>query len=165
MGPQRLLWISYGRHSSTGSTRTGAPETCGARVTITGHLCSKNSRTGREQPHSPRKNTTGKFYRGAHCRLRLLPPRVPPPHCPQAPKHAAKWGCIWNRDIAGLVAASGLQVEELSTYHFGTTYFIVASPGPRSAEPQAAVGLRRMRGCMIDTQAFALAAQARGRPS
>jgi hypothetical protein len=45
-----------------------------------------------------------------------------------APKHAAQWGCVWNRDIRALVESSGLRVVSLSTYHFGTTYYVVATP-------------------------------------
>jgi hypothetical protein len=48
----------------------------------------------------------------------------------RAAEHAADWGCVWNRDIEGIVAKAGLEVVERSTYHFGTTYYIVAKPGP-----------------------------------
>lgn len=50
-----------------------------------------------------------------------------------APKHAAQWGCVWNRDIRALVESSGLRVVSLSTYHFGTTYYVVATPSERAA--------------------------------
>ena len=39
--------------------------------------------------------------------------------------HAEKWGCHWNRDILGLVKEAGLQVEDVRTYHLGTTWAIV----------------------------------------
>ena len=45
-----------------------------------------------------------------------------------APAHAAKWGCIWNRDIAAIAKESGLAIEYMSTWHFGTTYYIVGRP-------------------------------------
>ena len=38
-------------------------------------------------------------------------------------------GCYWNCDIVGIVEAAGLEVVECRTFHFGTTYYIVASPG------------------------------------
>lgn len=50
-----------------------------------------------------------------------------------AVQHATKWGCIWNRDIAGIVARSGLEVESMTTYHFGTTYLIIGKPGKNSS--------------------------------
>ncbi|KAF8434660.1 S-adenosyl-L-methionine-dependent methyltransferase [Terfezia claveryi] len=45
-----------------------------------------------------------------------------------APKHAETWGCWWNRDIQGILKESGLNVEKISRYHFGTTYWIEATP-------------------------------------
>ena len=51
----------------------------------------------------------------------------------QAVEHAAKWGCVWNRDIKSIVEASCLEVISLDTYHFGTTYYIVGRPGRSSA--------------------------------
>ncbi|KAF8420657.1 S-adenosyl-L-methionine-dependent methyltransferase [Tirmania nivea] len=45
-----------------------------------------------------------------------------------APKHAETWGCWWNRDIEGILKESGLNVEKISRYHFGTTYWIEATP-------------------------------------
>ena len=45
-----------------------------------------------------------------------------------APRHAAKWGCWWNRDIAGIVRSAGLTVLEEQTHHLGTTTVIVAAP-------------------------------------
>ncbi|RLN85277.1 hypothetical protein BBJ28_00002755 [Nothophytophthora sp. Chile5] len=44
--------------------------------------------------------------------------------------HAQKWGCHWNRDILTLVEQAGLEVETVHRFHFGTTYYIVAKPGP-----------------------------------
>lgn len=43
--------------------------------------------------------------------------------------HASKWGCVWNRDILKLIHESGLKIDSIHNYHFGTTYLIVASPG------------------------------------
>lgn len=45
-----------------------------------------------------------------------------------APKHASTWGCWWNRDISKILEDSGLRVEKVSRYHFGTTYWIEARP-------------------------------------
>ena len=42
-----------------------------------------------------------------------------------AERHAKNWGCCWNRDLDDIVKQSGLQVETLSTWHFGTTYYVV----------------------------------------
>ncbi|KAF0697997.1 Aste57867_11328 [Aphanomyces stellatus] len=47
-------------------------------------------------------------------------------------KHAERWGCFWNRDILQIVADAGLQVESVYRFHFGTTYYIVARPKPKS---------------------------------
>ena len=45
-----------------------------------------------------------------------------------AERHAMNWGCVWNRDIANIVESSGLELEKLDTWHFGTTYYIVCRP-------------------------------------
>ena len=42
-----------------------------------------------------------------------------------AQPHAAKWGCYWNRDILKIVRDAGLEIVEVRTYHFGTTYYII----------------------------------------
>jgi len=47
-------------------------------------------------------------------------------------KHTEKWGCIWNRDISEIVEEVGLEVKSSYRVHFGTTYYITASP--RKAE-------------------------------
>ena len=47
----------------------------------------------------------------------------------QAVQHATNWGCVWNRDIERIVEESGLKVESLHTFHFGTTYYIIGRPG------------------------------------
>jgi len=49
-----------------------------------------------------------------------------------AERHAKNLGCVWNRDIDLLVDKSGLQVEKLDTWHFGTTYYIVCKPGDKA---------------------------------
>ena len=59
-----------------------------------------------------------------------------------APKHAAQWGCVWNRDIRALVENSGLKVNSISTYHFGTTYYIVATPSQEKT-PTTQAGEKR----------------------
>lgn len=45
-----------------------------------------------------------------------------------AERHAKNWGCVWNRDIDDIVQASGLEIEKLDNWHFGTTYYIVCRP-------------------------------------
>lgn len=46
-----------------------------------------------------------------------------------AETHAKNWGCVWNRDLDQIIADSGcLDVEILSRYHFGTTYYVVCRP-------------------------------------
>ena len=46
-----------------------------------------------------------------------------------AERHARNWGCVWNRDIDAILRGAGLKVETLSTWHFGTTYYVVCRPG------------------------------------
>lgn len=44
-------------------------------------------------------------------------------------KHLRNWGCVWNRDIAEIVHASeDVEVVSVQTFHFGTTYLVVARP-------------------------------------
>lgn len=47
-----------------------------------------------------------------------------------AERHAANWGCVWNRDLDAIIKepASKLQIEKLSKWHFGTTYYVVCRP-------------------------------------
>ena len=47
-----------------------------------------------------------------------------------AEQHAANWGCVWNRDLDALLQAADdvLEVQTLSRYHFGTTYYVVCRP-------------------------------------
>lgn len=45
-----------------------------------------------------------------------------------AERHAKNWGCVWNRDLDQIVEDSGLQVDTLHTWHFGTTYYMVCRP-------------------------------------
>jgi methyltransferase OMS1 len=45
-----------------------------------------------------------------------------------AETHAQNWGCVWNRDMDKLLQQSGLHVERLDTWHFGTTYYVVCRP-------------------------------------
>jgi methyltransferase OMS1, mitochondrial len=49
-----------------------------------------------------------------------------------AETHAANWGCVWNRDLDDILAKSGLEVESIHTWHFGTTYYVVCRPAPPS---------------------------------
>jgi len=45
-----------------------------------------------------------------------------------AERHAMNWGCVWNRDIDDIVEKSGLKIDTINTFHFGTTYYIIGSP-------------------------------------
>jgi methyltransferase OMS1, mitochondrial len=42
--------------------------------------------------------------------------------------HAKKHGCWWDRDIGQIVKDSGLEVEEMRRYNFGTTWFFILKP-------------------------------------
>ena len=47
-----------------------------------------------------------------------------------AEMHAKTWGCVWNRDLDEIIERSGLNVEYLTTWHFGTTYYVrLRKPG------------------------------------
>lgn len=46
-----------------------------------------------------------------------------------AERHAKNWGCVWNRDLDRILEDSGLQIETIYTWHFGTTYYTVCRPG------------------------------------
>lgn len=45
-----------------------------------------------------------------------------------AERHAKNWGCVWNRDLDDIIEQSGIELETLTTWHFGTTYYCVCSP-------------------------------------
>ena len=45
-----------------------------------------------------------------------------------AQQHAHNWGCIWNRDIVALIKQAGLEVKDVTRWHFGTTYIVQAKP-------------------------------------
>jgi len=45
-----------------------------------------------------------------------------------AERHAKNWGCVWNRDLDEILKESGLKIDNLHTWHFGTTYYIVCHP-------------------------------------
>jgi methyltransferase OMS1 len=45
--------------------------------------------------------------------------------------HISCSGCVWNRDIDNIVERSGLKMQKLHNFHFGTTYYIVAKPSNR----------------------------------
>ncbi len=49
-----------------------------------------------------------------------------------APKHFAKWGCWYNRDVDAIVKASGLRVVSRSRWHFGTTYVYECEPASKA---------------------------------
>ena len=45
-----------------------------------------------------------------------------------AERHAKNWGSVWNRDLDKIIEESGLDVEYLHNWHFGTTYYVVCRP-------------------------------------
>jgi methyltransferase OMS1 len=45
-----------------------------------------------------------------------------------AVSHADHYGCWWNRDIGAIVEQSGLEVEYMKRYHWGTTWELVLRP-------------------------------------
>mmetsp|Transcript_9274 Transcript_9274/g.23055 ORF Transcript_9274/g.23055 Transcript_9274/m.23055 type:complete len:269 (-) Transcript_9274:320-1126(-) len=45
-----------------------------------------------------------------------------------AERHAKNWGCVWNRDLDKIIEDSGLEMDTLQTWHFGTTYYVVCRP-------------------------------------
>lgn len=45
-----------------------------------------------------------------------------------AERHAKNWGCVYNRDLDSILKESGVIVETLHTWHFGTTYYVVCRP-------------------------------------
>lgn len=47
-----------------------------------------------------------------------------------AAMHADRYGCWFNKDIGKVVEDSGLVVERIKRYHFGTTWEIVLRPAP-----------------------------------
>ncbi|KAF1983723.1 S-adenosyl-L-methionine-dependent methyltransferase [Aulographum hederae CBS 113979] len=47
----------------------------------------------------------------------------------RATDHAERHGCWWNRDIEAIVEESGLELVNLTRYHFGTTYWVELKPG------------------------------------
>eukprot|EP00937_MAST-01D_sp_MAST-1D-sp2_P004356 g4356.t1 len=51
-----------------------------------------------------------------------------------ADQHAQRWGCYWQKDIAGIVARSGMGVVDSSRWHFGTTYIYTLSPRPATGQ-------------------------------
>ena len=53
-----------------------------------------------------------------------------------AERHAKNWGCVWNRDLDDILEQSGLVVEQLDTWHFGTTYYVVCRPGDAFGEDE-----------------------------
>ena len=54
-----------------------------------------------------------------------------------APRHAARWGCWWNRDMDEVVRQAGLQIIVSRRFHLGTSHYIVAAPPPRPAAAAA----------------------------
>jgi len=50
-----------------------------------------------------------------------------------AETHAKNWGCVWNRDLDIVLQQSGLSIEVLRKWHFGTTYYVVCRPAATTA--------------------------------
>jgi methyltransferase OMS1, mitochondrial len=53
-----------------------------------------------------------------------------------AEQHAANWGCCWNRDLDAVLEESGLEIEILRTFNFGTTYYVVCRPPSEERKQQ-----------------------------
>lgn len=49
-----------------------------------------------------------------------------------AKMHAAHYGCWWNKDVGEVIEESGLVVERMRRYNFGTTWEIVLRPAPKA---------------------------------
>jgi methyltransferase OMS1 len=49
-----------------------------------------------------------------------------------AERHAKNWGCVWNRDLDAILDDAGLEIDQKDTWHFGTTYYVVARPNAKS---------------------------------
>ena len=45
-----------------------------------------------------------------------------------AERHAMNWGCVHNRDLDRILEESGLILDKVFTWHFGTTYYCVCRP-------------------------------------
>lgn len=58
-----------------------------------------------------------------------------------APRHAASWGCWWNRDIRRAVRTAGMTILHKEEKHMGTTLMIVAAPY-KTREEMLQVGRR-----------------------
>ena len=56
---------------------------------------------------------------------------------------------MWNRDIRAIVENSGLRVLSIDTYHFGTTFYIVAEPYETSKPLDAATSKKVLRDDLI----------------
>lgn len=58
-----------------------------------------------------------------------------------APMHAERYGCWYNKDIDKVIRDSGLVVESVRRYNFGTTYEYILrpAPGPLPGEEDATV--------------------------
>lgn len=48
-----------------------------------------------------------------------------------AKMHAAHYGCWWNKDVEQVIKDSGLVIERVRRYNFGTTWEVVLRPPPR----------------------------------
>jgi len=53
----------------------------------------------------------------------------------QAPDHAQRHGCWWNRDIGAIVEQSGLEILDMKRYTLGTTWWFVLKRPANFAEP------------------------------
>jgi methyltransferase OMS1 len=48
--------------------------------------------------------------------------------------HAMEHGCWWNRDIGAIIEKSGLRVEEVKRFNFGTLWWIILRPQEKAKE-------------------------------
>lgn len=66
-----------------------------------------------------------------------------------AERHAKNWGCCWNRDIDVMLENAGLEIDNLTTWHFGTTYYAVCSP--RDGAKDSSQSTKRVEGEVLAT--------------
>ncbi|CAB9524487.1 Uncharacterized methyltransferase C3B9.04, mitochondrial [Seminavis robusta] len=50
-----------------------------------------------------------------------------------AERHAKNWGCVHNRDLDQILEKSGLVLDTVFTWHFGTTYYCVCRPNKQKS--------------------------------
>lgn len=59
-------------------------------------------------------------------------------------RHAMNWGCVWNRDIEAIIRQSGLEIESIWKWHFGTTYYVICRPGKWKSEEEKELSMKSL---------------------